>query len=98
MPVLHAVVESGNLGLNPAVVDLSVEVIRKRPSRSAHVEKVMQRVVGAATAGRTSSLASNRSQLVWFDSFVDSFAGRLCEASGNVVRRLRHNPNTQETP
>jgi hypothetical protein len=33
-----------------------------------------------------------------FDSFVDSFAGRLGEASGDALRRLRHNPNTCETP
>ena len=33
-----------------------------------------------------------------FDSFVDSFAGRLCEASGDVLKRLRHVPDTQETP
>jgi hypothetical protein len=31
------------------------------------------------------------------DSFFDSFAGRLCEPSGDTVRRLRHNPNTEET-
>jgi len=28
------------------------------------------------------------------DSFVDSFAGRLVEASGDALRLLRHNPNT----
>jgi hypothetical protein len=33
-----------------------------------------------------------------FDSFVDSFAWRLREASGDALRRLRHNPNTGETP
>src|SRR6266851_1036209 len=32
-----------------------------------------------------------------FDSFVDSFAGRLVETSGDALRRLRHNPNTRET-
>ncbi len=31
-----------------------------------------------------------------FDSFVDSFAGRLVEASGDALRLLRHNPNTGE--
>ena len=31
------------------------------------------------------------------DSFVDSFAGRLCEAPRDALRRLRHNPNTGET-
>jgi len=33
-----------------------------------------------------------------FDSFVDSFAGRLVEASGDALRRLRHKPNTVESP
>jgi len=33
-----------------------------------------------------------------FDSFVDSIAGRLCEASGDALIRLRHTPNTGETP
>ena len=32
-----------------------------------------------------------------FDSFVDSFAGRLFEASGDALRRRRHNPNAGET-
>jgi hypothetical protein len=32
------------------------------------------------------------------DSFVDSFTERLDEASGDALRRLRHNPNTGETP
>ena len=27
----------------------------------------------------------------------DSFTGRLVEASGDALRRLRHNPNTGET-
>jgi hypothetical protein len=31
-----------------------------------------------------------------FDTFVDSFAGRLVEASGAALRLLRHNPNTGE--
>jgi len=31
-----------------------------------------------------------------FDSFFDSFARRLVEASGDTVRLLRHNPNTGE--
>jgi len=31
-----------------------------------------------------------------FDSFVDSFARRLIEASGDALRLLRHNPNTGE--
>jgi len=31
-----------------------------------------------------------------FDSFVDSLAGRLVEASGDALRLLRHNPNTGE--
>ena len=30
---------------------------------------------------------------VLFDSCVDRFAGRLHEASGDALRRLRHNPN-----
>src|SRR6266705_4406587 len=30
------------------------------------------------------------------DSFVDSFAERLVEASGDALRLLRHNPNTGE--
>ncbi len=32
-----------------------------------------------------------------FDSFGDSFARRLCEASGDAWRRLRHFSNTAET-
>ena len=32
-----------------------------------------------------------------FDSFVDSFARRLYEASGDALRRLRHIPNTGDT-
>jgi hypothetical protein len=31
-----------------------------------------------------------------FDSFVDSFAGRLVEAPGDALRPLRYNPNTGE--
>jgi hypothetical protein len=31
-----------------------------------------------------------------FDSFVDSLAGRLVEASGDALRLLRHNPKTGE--
>ncbi len=31
-----------------------------------------------------------------FYSFVDSFAGRLVEASGDALRLLRYNPNTGE--
>jgi hypothetical protein len=31
-----------------------------------------------------------------FDSFVDGFAGRLVEASGDALRLLRRNPNTGE--
>jgi hypothetical protein len=33
-----------------------------------------------------------------FDSFVDSFAGRLPDAPGDVLRRMRHTSNTGETP
>jgi hypothetical protein len=35
-----------------------------------------------------------RKELLPFDSFADSLAGRLVEASGDALRLLRHNPNT----
>ena len=55
----------------------------------------MQRLEGARRAKRRLYRSTQEAR---FDTFVDSFAGRLVETSGDTLRRLRHNPNTGEAP
>ena len=65
------------------------------PTFDSNRSRQLHHAVGRQTP--PGGIQASDEPLPMFDSFVDSFAGRLCDTSGDSVRRMRHKPNTGES-